>query len=284
MVASGARVGGLVRAARQGRGVGLRELAARIGVSPATLSEIEHGRTRLTVDRLGLIAAALDMPVGDVLDGRTPRAAEASSEPGRDATDWRRYDPLDLDPVLDAARAEFLAVGYHGATMRRIAARCGLSVSGLYHHYAGKQQILLALVEVTMADLGRRSDAARAEGRDPVDRFCLLVENLALYHSHRAELAFVGNTEMRSFTEANRRRVAGLRTRQQRMVDTEVDAAVAAGAFRPDHPHEASRAVVTMCTALTDWYRPGGPSTPEQIARRYVGFALDMLEDVRAAG
>lgn len=282
MADGGARVGGLVRAARLGRGVGLRELAATIGVSPATLSEIEHGRTRLTVDRLGLIAAALDMPVGDVLDGRVPRPAEESSE--LPPADWRRYDPLDLDPVLDAARAEFLAVGYHGATMRRIAARCGLSVSGLYHHHAGKQRILLALVEVTMADLGRRADAARAEGRDPVDRFCLLVENLALYHSHRAELAFVGNTEMRSFTETNRRRVAGLRTRQQRIVDAEVDAAVAAGAFRPDHPHEASRAVVTMCTALTDWYRPGGPSTPEQIARRYVGFALDMLEDVRAAG
>ncbi|MGD9988488.1 TetR family transcriptional regulator [Pseudonocardia sp.] len=276
------RVGASVRAARLARGAGLRRLAARIGVSPATLSQIEHGRTRLTVDRLGLIAAALDMPVADLLDGRVPRPVEESSE--RPPADWRRYDPLDLDPVLDAARAEFLAVGYHGATMRRIAHRCGLSVSGLYHHFAGKQQILLALVEVTMADLGGRADAARAEGRDPVDRFCLLVENLALYHSHRAELAFVGNTEMRSFTEANRRRVADLRTRLQRMVDAEVDAAVSAGAFRPDHAHEASRAVVTMCTAVTDWYRPGGPSTPEQIARRYVGFALDMLEDVRAAG
>ena len=50
-----------------------------------------------------------------------------------------------------------------------------------------------------------------------------------------------------------------------------------AGRFHTDHPHEASRAVVTMCTALPTWWRPDGPQSPEQVAKQYVGFALDLM-------
>jgi hypothetical protein len=34
-----------------------------------------------------------------------------------------------------------------------------------------------------------------------------------------------------------------------------------------------------MCTALPTWFSPGGPLTPEQIARQYVDFALDVMRD-----
>ena len=65
-----------------------------------------------------------------------------------------------------------------------------------------------------------------------------------------SELGFVGASEMRSFEAANRQKIADLRTVQQRMVDHEVDAAVEQGRFHAEHPREAARAVVTMCTAL----------------------------------
>ena len=77
-------------------------------------------------------------------------------------------------------------------------------------------------MDFTMADLLARSRAARSEGRDPVERFSLLVENLVLYHTHRRELGFVGGSEMRSFESANRQKIAEFRTVQQRMVDHEV--------------------------------------------------------------
>ena len=40
---------------------------------------------------------------------------------------------------------------------------------------------------------------------------------------------------------------------------------------------KAGLAVMTMCTAVANWYRPGGPATPEQIADRYAILALAML-------
>jgi AcrR family transcriptional regulator/DNA-binding XRE family transcriptional regulator len=279
-----ATLGAQVRAARASKGLTLRSLARALDVSPATLSQIENGRTGLTVHRLSRIADALDLTPADILDTVvTPAAAPDQDTPKAalrllpTATHWREYGPLKFDPVLSAALEEFVAIGYHGATVRGIAKRCGLSVSGIYHYYTSKQQMLVSLMDFTMIDLLARARAAQAEGRDPVERFCLLVENLVLFHTHRRELGFVGGSEMRSFESANRQKIAELRTVQQRMVDHEVQDAVRHGRFRADHPHAAARAVVTMCTALPSWWRPDGPLTPEQVAEQYVGVALDMM-------
>jgi AcrR family transcriptional regulator/DNA-binding XRE family transcriptional regulator len=282
-------LGTQIRAARTARGVTLRGLARTLQVSPATLSQIENGRTGLSVIRLRGIAEALGLTVPQILDIVVGPEGAAESEPapepspteqqaaGPVITDWRTYEPLAFDPVLRAALEEIVEIGYHGATVRGIAARCGLSVSGIYHYYTSKQQMLLTILDLTMTELLARARAAQADGRDPVQRFSLLIEHLALFHTHRRELGFVGASEMRSFAQENRRRIAELRNAQQRMVDREVEAAVREGRFRADHPHEAARAAVTMCTALPTWWRPDGPLCPEQIAEQYVGFALDLM-------
>lgn len=292
-------LGAQVRAARLRRKVTARALARALDVSPATISQIENGRTGLSAARLSRIAEVLGLTVAEILDiaahadpqrsaqepatAEAPRSVEASrsSEPARFApriSDWRVYAPVDFDPVLRAALNEILDIGYHGATVRSIATRCGFSVPGIYHYYASKQQMLVTILDWAMTELLARARAARAEGNNPVERFSLLIEHLALFHTHRCELGFVGASEMRSLEEPSRRRIAEMRTAQQRMVDEEVEAAVRLGHFRNDHPREAARAAVTMCTALANWWRPGGPFSPEQTAEQYVGFALALMQ------
>lgn len=203
---------------------------------------------------------------------------EASVSPEEVLLDWRAYPPLVLEQPLHAALTAFLEFGYHGATMREIAQRAGLSVPGVYHYFSSKQEMLVAILDLTMDDLLARSRAARGEGRDPVMRFALLVECLALYHTHRRELGFVGASEMRSLVPEQRSRVVAARRSQQRMVDEEAEHAVRSGDFRTQRPHEAARAVVTMCTALPQWFESGGDLTAEQVASQYVGFALDIMQ------
>jgi hypothetical protein len=61
------------------------------------------------------------------------------------------------------------------------------------------------------------------------------------------------------------------------MVDEEVLEGARRGLFGVARPREAARAVVTLCTALPQWWAPNGPSTPEQTAEQYVEFALDLV-------
>ncbi len=70
--------------------------------------------------------------------------------------------------------------------------------------------------------------------------------------------------------------MAGIRRAQQRMVDVEVQDGARSGAFLTERPLEAARAVVTMCTALPQWYSAAGPTSAEDVARQYVEFALDL--------
>lgn len=295
-------IGQRVKVLRLRNGMTIRQLAARLAVSPATLSAIENGHTGLSSVRLAQVAGVLQAPVEELFSapqrgpGRPwastsaslptpsqehfdpPRVASTARAPdGGNTLDWRLYPPLNLAPPLAAALSAFLEFGYHGATMRHIAQRAGLSVPGMYHYYPSKQDMLVAILDLTMEDLLVRSLAARAEGSNCVERFALLVECLALYHTHRRELGFVGASEMRSLGPKARERVAAARRMQQRMLDEEVEQASAAGAFETRRPHEAARAVVTMCTALPQWFSATGPTTAEEVAELYVEFAFDLV-------
>lgn len=270
-------IGSRVRAARIRHGVSLRALSRDLDVSPGTISQVETGKTRLSVVRLHQIATALGMTPDEVLSVPPDVPAGPDEGAGPVVTDWRTYGPLDFDPVLEAALAVFLRTGYHGATVRDVARECDRSVSGIYHHYASKHEMLRSILDLGVAELLERAGAARAEGRDPVERFSNMVESLVLFHTHRQDVGFVGASEMRSLDAGSRRDIAGRRMLQQRMIDEEALAAAAAGHFRTPHPKEAARAVVTMCTSIVQWYKPDGPLRPADIVDQYVRFALDLM-------
>jgi DNA-binding XRE family transcriptional regulator len=179
--------GEALRKARLEHGMSLRGLARLLDVSPATLSAVENGRRDMTLSRAARAAQLLGARAEDLRPTASgdvsgvaavpPTAPRTVPSTGPEPlTDWRGFAPLQLDQPLTAALEAFLEFGYHGATMRDIARRAGLSVPGVYHYYASKQDMLVAILDVTMADLLARTTAARAEGRDPVERFALLVE------------------------------------------------------------------------------------------------------------
>lgn len=269
--------GSAVRRQRLRRGLSLRELASRVGVSPATVSAVENGRTGVSVTRLHQFAAALEVPVATLLGEREPSVAPAvpAAPTVEVATGhWRDFAPLPIDGVLAGAVRAFVAVGYHGASMRYVARLARMSVPGVYHHYPSKQDLLVRLLDLTMADLIWRVQQAAAESAEPVRRVALTVEALALFHCRRNDLAFIGASEMRSLEPRNYRRIAALRSQVQELLDAQIAAAVTAD---PASAAAAGKAIATMCTSLAQWFHPDGPTTPEEIAAEYARFALRLL-------
>lgn len=265
-----------IRHKRQQQGISLRSLAKRVNVSAGTMSAIENGHTSVTVERMWDIAAALNVNVSALVSSAFP-ATESSAAPASDVAEWRDFAPLDVDPVLTGAIAAFVATGYHGASMRTIAENAGISAPGVYHHYASKQELLVQILDLTMDELDARLNAARAEGEGPLERLSLIVEALALFHTLRADLAFIGASEMRSLEQPDRDRIAARRTGLQRAIDIEIDAALTAGLIATVMPRETGRAIATMCTSLPQWFSPEGSTTPQQIAKEYAQLAVRMV-------
>src|SRR5437660_8456870 len=121
------------------------------------------------------------------------------------AEDWRTYHEQALPRVLDAALAAFAEKGYHGTTTRQLAERCGLSVPGIYHHYASKQDILFDLMLVVIDELIERSRQAVASAEpNPRAQFDALIECLLRFHMYRQRGAIVSTSELRSLEPENR--------------------------------------------------------------------------------
>lgn len=260
-----------LRAARREAGLTLRDVARELGVSTGTWSAVENGLTRITDERLTAAAGLFEAD---------PAALGTSATQAH--PHWREFPSLKLAPPLVGALDAFVELGYHGASIRDVAQRAGLSVAGVYHHQPSKQHLLVELLDLTMEDLLHRCRTARAEGDGPVERFIKLVECLALYHTHRRELGFLGASEMRSVEQPHRDRIAATRRTVQHMVDDEALEGSRRGLMGTPLPREAARAVVTMCTALPQWWSPGGGrSSPEVVARQYVDFGLDLVRATR---
>ncbi|MDF1705953.1 MAG: TetR family transcriptional regulator [Aeromicrobium sp.] len=263
-----------MRATRETRGLSLRALARELGLSPATMSAIERDRVPVTVERTRAIAAALGTTPESLLRGEVLTAVPFGS--GSDQ-DWRHYGDLALDPVLEAATHVFVKYGYHAATMRQIAMEAGLSPAGVYHHYSRKQELIVALLGVTMTEIRWRILAARDDGTTAVESFSLMVESLALFHAVRGDLAFLGATEMRALDEPDHRRVVALRDEVQHLLDAQVDRCFESGEFGVVNPRVAARAIATMCTSLPSWFRSDGGLSAAEVARDYAAYAVIMM-------
>lgn len=78
-------LGPRLRAIRLARGIGLRELARRLQLSPSSISQIETGKIRPSVSTLYALASEFGVTVDEVLFTDTPSpdtAAQTGPEPG----------------------------------------------------------------------------------------------------------------------------------------------------------------------------------------------------------
>ncbi len=57
------------------------------------------------------------------------------------------------EKIIAAAVREFTEYGYENASMRRIAAKVGLTVGALYRHFPNKEEMFASLVEPTISEL-----------------------------------------------------------------------------------------------------------------------------------
>ncbi|MBM4383726.1 MAG: TetR/AcrR family transcriptional regulator [Deltaproteobacteria bacterium] len=189
--------------------------------------------------------------------------------------------------LLDAAAQCFANAGYSKTTVEEIAASAHASKAVVYHHFRGKESILEALLERTLADWARVSDLdaylARGAGLlaaferslraslDYARRSPLL---RALFQLDPAVVLGLGGSAavQRSMSEARTRLVAAVR------------AAIASGELRSDlDPECAADLLRLVMIALCDHLL--FPQWIDASDERFVATCVDVLQrGLRAEG
>ena len=203
--------------------------------------------------------------------GRRPDDDERTDPPAETS-------PAGQETLLQAALDAFVEHGFHGTSMRDIAARAGMSVSASYYYFPSKQHLLVRIMTRVTEDLiGALEQARDAAGEDPAARLAAIVRAHVLLHTERQAESFVGSSELRSLTPANRAMAVALRDRVSAIFKDAIGDGLRRGVFHCAHRAEATLAITTMCTSVAGWYRADGPQSPHTIADRYAALSLRLL-------
>src|SRR5579864_8578630 len=99
--------------------------------------------------------------------------------------------------LLEVALLTFGERGFHGVSVRELAAAAGIQPSSMYAHLASKEALLMELVMLGHEEHRDRLRAARdLSAGDPMERIRALVRTHVGFHAEYPLLARVANREL----------------------------------------------------------------------------------------
>jgi AcrR family transcriptional regulator len=189
------------------------------------------------------------------------------------APGWRDLPPVELSPILSASLDAFSEVGFHGSTVRDIAARIGVTVPALYYHHENKEALLFALLETSIDRVHHVCAAALTKAsEDPIVSFGYLVEALVLHMTNSRKLATL-DAEIRCLTPQHRSDYGNRRREIQDILEHAIELGSEAGVFHVTSAADTARALLGMIQAVAVWYRPEGSLSPVELAKKYVDIS-----------
>lgn len=189
------------------------------------------------------------------------------------ATGRRGRPGHSLDSLLRTAVALFNERGYDATSMDELAARLGVTKSAIYHHVPSKVELLRLALDRALDALFAVTGEPGATTGPAIDRLEHVVRGSVRVLA--AELPFVtlllrvrGNSAVEQAALERRRRF-------DRIVTDLVRAAEGEGDVRPDvDPAVTSRLLFGTVNSLTEWYRPDGGLSADDLADAVVTTAF----------
>ncbi|MEO8812514.1 MAG: TetR/AcrR family transcriptional regulator [Caulobacteraceae bacterium] len=179
--------------------------------------------------------------------------------------------------ILRAAERIFVAQGYEGATIRKIADEVGVSSTALYMHFRDKDQILLEICTAAMEELLAINSEISARRIDSVARVRLMLEayvRFALGNPNAYRLIFCSSPLAASVQ--NQRATMEIGTQCFERCSGVMREIAAEGRLRTGNTSTAHQALWAACHGLAALMitNPGFPfAPPEELA----GVMIDGL-------
>ena len=184
-----------------------------------------------------------------------------------------RSRPREADLMRSAIRL-FRERGFHATSMQDLAEALGMNRGSLYHYINSKDDLLWSIVN---GALGRLDERVRpilesdAPGKDRLRQ--AIAAHLAFAAEHADELSLV-QIELRSLSPERRRATVERRDAYERLWRAAIGAALAEGSIRPTNVRLAGIAILSACNWFTQWYRPSGEMTLDEIAAQFADLFL----------
>lgn len=188
-----------------------------------------------------------------------------------------------IDDILASAVGAFRRHGYHGTSMDQIADQLLMTKGSLYYYFKDKEEILFAIHDRALDHILAELDRARRLPGCP----CARLEALLAAHIGIMVEGFYGTglaLEFGALSPPRLKKVVGKRDRYEAALRDMIEKGVSEGCLRPVDPKMVGFALLGSINWIARWYRPGGSTPPEDLAKGFLDiFMGGLLPRHRAA-
>jgi TetR/AcrR family transcriptional regulator, cholesterol catabolism regulator len=177
------------------------------------------------------------------------------------------------DEVITGAARVFADRGYERTSVADLAEELGLATGAIYHYFAAKEELLIAICDQLMEPLLERAETLLGDGAEDGTPLRPLV-HLWVGHvaAHREHLLVFNQVRHLIDHGPQWRGVRAARKRFENLLAGALEAEV--GVASPVAGRLRLAALLGMVNHTPNWYRPGGALSVPQIADGYVDLAL----------
>lgn len=190
--------------------------------------------------------------------------------------------PREADLRATATRL-FRERGFHATSMQDLAETLGMNRGSLYHYIAGKDDLLWLILGRAFDLLEARVAPILEADAPPIDRIRGAIrEHLRVAADHADELSLI-QIELRSLPLERRARMIERRNGYEGLWRAAISDGMRDGSLRAFDVALAGIGILSACNWFTQWFRPDGPLTVDEVAERFSDLFLVGLaaSDVR---
>ena len=186
------------------------------------------------------------------------------------------------EEILAAAERLFAERGYEATSVRDIAEALHLQGGSLYAHIDTKEDLLWALLTAAADRFFAAVEPIARSELVPIEKLKRAVAAHVQVITDSARAAAVYMNEWRHLSEPRRSAFAARRDAYERMFRDIVREGIREGTLADVDEKFATLLILSSINWIYQWYRPDGPMTPEEIARKLTDMLLNGLR--RATG
>jgi AcrR family transcriptional regulator len=185
-------------------------------------------------------------------------------------------DPGIRDRILRAGARLFSEHGYDSVSLRHICEEARVSKGAIYHHFASKEDLFVAIVAAALEQLLHHARLSMAGEAHAAGRLRAFIIGQAELFDTEANGCRVAMSRLASLFDSRegRARVEELRRRYIRTLQKLFADGIAAGEFARIDVRAATRMVLAILYWLARWYEPVGRSSAVEIAAAHADIML----------
>lgn len=168
--------------------------------------------------------------------------------------------------------------GFHATSMQDIAEAVGLQKGSLYHYISGKDELLAAIAQQTLAGYVQRLADIVELPQPASERLAMAIRAHLEATAADREMMTVLLRESYAITSEQRAHVAHNSARYRDLFTQIIRDGMASGEFATADPEVAALVLIGSCNWFHRWYDPAGRLDLNRIADVFVALSLRGLE------